>query len=269
MWNLLEDALNMSVPRRPTDPDDQPPEASPSGAPIFRHSAPNHDPELVSGDWQSIDVITRHLEKHLGPVETVFHELISPTAHIDVHVLRPYGERDCTVLVTSGMSDRPMQVPEESRDFGFMELMLCLPPDWPLDQKSFADERHYWPVRWLKMMARFPHEYQTWLGYGHTVPNGDPPQPFAANTDFCSMVVFPPVNAPEEFHLLQHGEKLIRFFQLMPLYREELDFKLNKGLDALVERLDEFGVGEVIDLHRPNVITGKAKKKPWWKRLLE
>ncbi|RYD71263.1 MAG: suppressor of fused domain protein [Verrucomicrobiaceae bacterium] len=259
----------MSAPNRPTDPEDQPPELSPSGAPIFRHSTPGHDPDLVAGDNETIDVITRHLEKHLGPVETVFHEIISPLVHIDVHVLRPYGERDCTVLVTSGMSDREMTVPEELHDFRFMELMLCLPADWPLDQKSFEDERNYWPVRWLKMMARFPHEYQTWLGYGHTVPNGDPPKPFASNTEFSSMVVFPPVNAPEDFHLLQHDDKLIRFFQIVPLYREELTLKLNKGLDALIERLDEFGIGDVIDIQRPNVVTGVARKKPWWKRLLE
>lgn len=259
----------MSASRRPTDPDDSQPEVSPSGSPIFRHSAPNHDPELVFGDIDSIDAITGHLEKHLGPIETVFHEIISTDVHIDVHVLRPYGERDCTVLATSGMSDRAMHVPEEYHDFRFMELMLCLPPDWPLDQKSFEDERNYWPVRWLKLMARFPHEYKTWLGYGHTVPNGDPPQPFAANTEFCSMVVLPPVNAPEELHILQHGDKSVRFFQLIPLYREELELKLNKGLDALIERFNEFGVGEVIDIHRPNVITGKVKKKPWWRRLLE
>ncbi|MDG4772986.1 hypothetical protein [Solwaraspora sp. WMMD792] len=40
-------------------------------------------------------------------------------------------------------------------------------------------------------MARLPHEYSTWIGDWHSVPNGDPPQPYAAGTPFAGVVVTP------------------------------------------------------------------------------
>ena len=36
--------------------------------------------------------------------------------------------------------------------------------------KDLPYER-FWPIQMLKFLARFPHEYKTWLGWGHTIPN--------------------------------------------------------------------------------------------------
>src|SRR5690606_27736593 len=83
-------------------------------------------------------------------------------------------------LVTSGMSDLPMSVPEDAGCPGFAELMVTLPAGWKLDQASFQDENWYWPVRLLKSLARLPHKHATWLGFGHTVPNGHPAGPYQA-----------------------------------------------------------------------------------------
>jgi len=69
-----------------------------------------------------------------------------------------------------------MMVPRELHPrWRWAELVLCLSRDWPVGQTDINDERHFWPLPWLWKLARFPHEYRTWLGYGHTVPNGDPP----------------------------------------------------------------------------------------------
>ena len=58
-----------------------------------------------------------------------------------------------------------------------------MPPDWPMGQEAWQeDESSFWPVQWLKMMARMPHEYETWLWTGHTVPNQDPPRPYGRGT---------------------------------------------------------------------------------------
>ena len=58
-----------------------------------------------------VDRIARHIERCLGPVESVFHELISDQVHLDVHWVKPTRGRPYHFLVTSGMSDRPMPVP--------------------------------------------------------------------------------------------------------------------------------------------------------------
>jgi hypothetical protein len=40
---------------------------------------------------------------------------------------------------------------------------------------------------------------------------------------------------------------------VFPIYREEMDFKLARGREALWERFARHGVTELIDVGRPNV----------------
>lgn len=229
-------------------------EQSESGAPVHRYQAQERDFELAIGDEQSIEQISAHIEKHVGPVAEVFHELVSDLVHIDVHIVNPTADRNYYTLITSGMSDRPMHAPAKFPDLQYAELMLCLPPSWKLDQQSFKDDRNYWPIRMLKVLARFPHEYQTWLWASHTVPTGDPPTPFAENTDLCCALLLIPALFEESFQTLKLSKKkTIHFLSVVPLYREEMDFKLKKGLDPLIDRLDSAGVTELLDIQRKNV----------------
>ena len=128
--------------------------------------------------------IDRHIEKHIGKISMVFHEVVSDLVHIDIHQIPPSDERPYWTLVTSGMSDLPMTTPEGREEFAHAELVLCLPKSWKMEQSDWKDEVHYWPIRWLKVCARFPHEYKTWLCWGHTLPNGDPPAAYAAIPPF-------------------------------------------------------------------------------------
>lgn len=232
-------------------------ETSPSGAPIYRHETRSKPLEIVTGDSESIEAIAEHIARYIGPPDNVFHEIVSDLVHIDVHVVEPSDERPWYTLVTSGMSDRPMTVPDpddpEQKDLRYAEMLVCLPPDWPLAQEAFEDENNYWPIRWLKNLARLPHEYDTWLGWGHTVPNGDPAEPVAEGTKLCCMMVMHPVLAPEEFLTLEVSpEKKINFYAMFPLYREEVDLKLKKGAEALVEKFQQAQVSEIIDPTRKN-----------------
>jgi hypothetical protein len=92
-----------------------------------------------------------------------------------------------------------MTTPEGAEAPKFVELLMTLPGDWRLDQASFEDEAWYWPVRLLKVLARLPHKYKTFLSYGHTVPNGDPAEPYASNTKLCGALLLPAATAPGDF----------------------------------------------------------------------
>jgi hypothetical protein len=229
---------------------------------MYRYGDRERDFELAMGDEQTIERISRHIEEHLGPVANVFHELVSDLVHIDVHVVEPTDERPFYTLITTGMSDRPMTAPPQCHNFRFAELMISLPADWPMTQEAFQQDDVYWPVRGLKFLARFPHEYETWLGWGHTIPNGDPPEPLADNTALCCLLLLSPAHVPEGFSSLRvDHEKTVNFYSLVPIYREEMEFKLEKGTDALVERFIEHQVTELLDVNRPNVC---RRKKGWW-----
>src|SRR5579872_2254400 len=195
-------------------------EKSPSGAPIYRYTEPT--PWQAAGASAHLEDISDHIEKHLGKIETVFHELASDTVHIDVHFVKPNESCPNHRFVTSGMSDLPMRTPEGAGVPQFIELMITLPPSWHLNQESLKDENWYWPIHLLKFLAHFPHKNQTWLGFGHTMPNGDPPAPFGTNTALCGAILLPPVSVPQDFFRLKTGEKEIIFFSVVPLYKEEM-----------------------------------------------
>ena len=237
-------------------------EISGSGSPIHRYQEREKGFELAIADGDNLEQISEHIAAHLGTVDIVWHELISDLVHIDVHWVKPTSTRPFHTLITSGMSDKPMTVPPGAEAFRYGEVILSLPPEWPLSNESFKIERNYWPIRWLKTLARFPHEYDSWLALGHTLPNGDPAEPFADNTALCCALLMPPIGSPTEFGRLNiNDEKTIHFYAFVPIYREEMELKLDQGLDPLIDKLDAHGVTELLDVQRVNTC---AKKRFWW-----
>lgn len=236
-------------------------ERSESGQPIYRHKGREREFEPAVGHSETIGQIEQHIERHIGPIVNVYHELMSELVHIDVHIVEPTAERDYYTLVTSGMSDRPMNAPEGAEHLRYAELVLGLPADWPMEQDDWKNDENYLPVRLLKFLARFPHEYDTWLWSLHTVPNGDPPQPYAGNTTLCGAMLLPPITTDEEFwELAADDEKRIHFFGVVPLHADEMELKLKEGADSLFDGFDEHGVSEVLDPGRPST----ADKPSGW-----
>lgn len=240
----------------------EPPQAevTPGGSTMFRHAAREREWEPAAGDTDLIEAIDAHITRHVGEVETVFHEVISDIIHVDVHVVPPTPERNWYTFVTSGMSERPMAVPPESELDEYAELVLCLPPTWPVSEDAFKvnNEQHYWPIRWLKQLARLPHEYDTFFCSGHTIPNGDPPEPFHDTTNMCCWLILSPVWFDEEFANLKLPDgRSISFLSIIPIYEEEMQMKLNKGTDALADKLGSLPLTELMNPSRKNV----AKKR--------
>ena len=236
-------------------------ERSENGDPIYRYQEPSKEwtPPDMSG--QSLEVIDAHINTHVGKIDTVWHEVISDIVHIDVHVVKPTSDRPYYTLITSGMSDLPMKAPPHAGDCRFAELMICLPADWPMSQEAWKDPSHYWPIQGLKFLARFPHQYDTWLWYGHTIPNGDPPAPVAENTALNCLMLGPPMTVSTEFWRLPVSkDKVIHFFALFPIYQEEVDLKLKKGADELFTRFEKSKITELLNIRRRNVA-----KKEWWR----
>lgn len=220
---------------------------------VIRHQPTERDFELAFGDEESIEAVSSHIERYIGPIENVFHEIFSDLIHVDIYCVAPSTDRPFHTLVTSGMSDLEMSAPPGAEEFGFAELVVFLPAHWRVSTSDFKDEQWYWPLRWMKILSRFPHECKTWLWDGHTVPNGDPPEPFAPNTKLCGMMLVKPLSAPPEFARLTVGDKTIHFFALVPLYAEEMNHKIKYGMETLFPRFEKHGVTDLIDVNRPNV----------------
>lgn len=217
---------------------------------MIEHGERAHPFEPADGDMKVIKAVSGHIGRHLGPVDMVFHEKVSDLVHIDLHWLKPRPDRPYNTLVTSGMSQRPMKVPEGAEAFAYTELVLNLPADWPMMIESWRDDANFWPIRLLKTLARFPHEQDTWLCMGHTI--GESGKPYGPGTRQCAALIAPCISAPKGFFWLSMADKTIGFLSVIPLYPEELEFKRRMGLDALYGKLEEAGVGDCIAPDRPS-----------------
>src|SRR5262249_30647775 len=141
-------------------------------------------------------------------------------------------------------------------DSPYAELLLCLPASWRFDEKAQEKERYSFPLDWLRLMARFPFDADTYLGNGHTLPNGDPPEPLAPASKLCCLLIRDPVTAPNEFRTLHLKKKTIRFYAIVPLYEDEMRYKLAKDYEAFDRLLRQKAVTELLDVKRPSVLTG-------------
>ena len=206
-------------------------------ADAFWSSRKNSEPEVYSEDEMS--AIEQHIQSTFGAFDQVLHELDSPDIHVDICVVPPSERRNYYTLVTMGMGAHRMNVPEELAEYKLerAELAIALPPDWKLDKDSMQEERWYWPVGLLKVLARLPISNDTWLGFGHTM---EKQSPFAEDTELCAAILTGPqdmdLDTCGEVCILPGGEE-VNFYQVLPLYREEMEYKLEHDADALLERL--------------------------------
>jgi hypothetical protein len=216
-------------------------ELSKSGSPILRHQEIAAQPaEIGHADDERI---CAHLERVLGEIDggLVWHEIVSERIHIDVHLCPPSDRNPANLLVTSGMSAFPMNVPDgvEDRDsWRHAELCMLLPPDWPLSESDLHREESYWPLRLLKTLVRIPHAFSSWLGWGHSIPNGDPAEPYASDTELAGALIIPPFLFGEDLFVCP-GDPELHIFQVLPVTSGEMSFKLDRGTEALLDRLEQ------------------------------
>lgn len=219
---------------------------------------PANDGEHAS---ESMEEICAHIESIFGESEIVMHEIVSDELHIDVFPIPPSEGWPCWTLYTTGMSEIAMSVPREEGDdedevrgMQYAEMMIQLPPDWPvLDEDAGNKEEHYWPIRWLKRAARLPNEEDSWLGVGHTVQFSEPEEEIESG-GFAGMLIMPPMG-PEGCGQIEMSDgRVVNVLMILPLYRDELDFAVEEGVEALLEKFEAAELSPVVEVGRKSVL---------------
>lgn len=196
--------------------------------------------------------LERHIEKYAGPIAFRFENLLVVSAN---------ERRASHLVVSTDLSDAPM--PKTKPEWQWAEICALLPATWPLDAALWQNDLDFgWPMREVQRVVRFARETQTWLGFGHSIPNGNPPAPFAPSTQQCASFLIPPLELPEKFARLrlEDGE-ILNFWAIVPIYANELAVKVNQKAPTLIEKLSVKGVSDVIDPTREDVfVKSKAPK---------
>lgn len=235
------------------------PATAPDGSSIYRYETPESRgwrPPADCGVYA--EEICAHFDTLFpGRESFVYHEILSDLVHIDVNILRPSAQQSLYVVYTTGMSDLPMTLPDEiadREDLKYAEVFLFLPGEWDLGKEfqlgSDVPPEFFWPLQMLKFLARFPHAYQTWLGHGHTIPNGPDYSPLGPGVGFGGVVL--DQLGGELGKVDAKDGRSINLLFAIPAYREEIEYKLKYGMEALQDIFSQKNLPMVLEPHRPN-----------------
>ena len=212
------------------------------------------------------DDILGHVKVHIDQQFGVYTQFLTdgsdPAHPLEIAVIPPRLEHDYYTLVTVGLSRHRMGFPEERREEKLerAELLINLPRDWKLTKADCREERWSWPIRMMLATAHFAMEDpEVGLESRTTLMEGENGIPFAENTELRGeILLYPGVFGEESFFCrLPDGDE-VNFYQVIPLYREELQYKLEHGSDALLDLCPDESL-EVIDPHRLNVVTDREQ----------
>ena len=175
---------------------------------------------------------------------------IMPFGHrVDVFVINP-PDLPFQILLSAGVSTKPMPVPKgvpdpESRQF--VELMMLLPASLDLEEEK-------WWMDMFRYCARFAHDFEVWVGIGHTLQFNQELEPFGPETEFVSAMVTPSATFKETFTVIEREGRRINILGLYPLRADEHKWKLEHGFSAFLDQMIKNKADEAIRNDRPGML---------------
>ncbi len=179
----------------------------------------------------NIQIREKYLERRFGPMlDFVAHSTDKQPVHIDIYVRKPNPTCTHWTLITSGMSDRPMDIPAPAKGIIAPRCELIM----------YANNPKPWMFKVLKAMAEFVTRQKTHLHWYHTwTPNGvltdTAPQ-------LTSCLLLPPHlddNSQDELRI--NGDR-VEFLWVLPITEHERDYAIQNGSGALEEALMTSGL---------------------------
>ena len=182
-------------------------------------------------------------------------ELPSLEGEIPLLILELESASQVTVIVTNGLSDYPMPVPEKYAGKEHNELCFCLPSYW--DWQALENPKMNWIYPWIRKMATHVVEKKTWFGHGHTIPSGKDLHPFSETMKQDHFVLLHPILLANELKPVELSDKMVNFLAIVPIFQDEMDYKHARGVHKLLQRFNSAGVSEILDDFRSTVLRSK------------
>ncbi len=175
--------------------------------------------------------ILEHIEKTIGEIKRVIPDDPSDDIRVDINIVYPTEKRNYYTLITHGVGAKSMNIPQKYRELNIdrAELMLTLPPDWNMDSR---EERWFWPILFLRNLARASFKEDTWLAPGHTIYIEN----IIKNSKLSGFILSTPILYGIESTIcrISNGKDL-NFYSLIPAYHEEMNYTAKYKLDGLLK----------------------------------
>lgn len=192
--------------------------------------------------------IEKFIEDHFGRTDRFLEENEPHGIKIKFCIIPPNRKNHCFTIVTTGMGAHVMRAEGRSGEVyeGRAELVISLPPDW--NTESFENE-DFWPFILLEVLAKMPVKDGAWLSWGRTVEFD---QSFASNTGFKGAMLICSAYGEESWNCKLNENEEVSFYQVIPLYSREIEYKTRRNASALLDCFENFS--HIVDIERPCVV---------------
>lgn len=196
-------------------------------------------------------MLKTELERRFGVVKTIIWR------EKEFYLVTIPEIRDCQILMTSKLHHYEMVNPKEPSESKCFELFFCLPNYW-----SESDlQNNEWTHFIMDQLMTYVIDHKTWFGDGHTmqIKNENGALSWPLNQSHC--MLSSPILLRDELKTIDLGDKQVSFLSIMPLFKQEFQFKQAYGTNKLLELFEQRQVTERIDGFRTNL----AKSR--WRRI--
>jgi hypothetical protein len=179
--------------------------------------------------------------------------------HPDQQLLLLFLELDVpvTVLMTASLSDYRMPVLEKWIGREFNEIFFCLPAYWDFD--DLENPNFSWIYTWIYKLERFVRDRNTWFGPGHTIPTANPEVAISELMQQEYFIFLDPILLEKELAPISSEGKTIHFLSIVPIFGDELDFKMGKGTQKFVRKLIQRNMDEKLDDYRKSALSSRLR----------
>lgn len=171
--------------------------------------------------------------------------------YIDLLLLDIETKVPVKILITDGLSEYKMPVPEKHKGREFNEIYFALPSYWEIEEKDNPLMR--WPIDQIQKLAKHVVESETWYGPGHTFSNGNPPAQLSENMKQNHLLLTEPILLEDLLQPIIIGDKTIHFLAIVPLFEDEFDRKMSSGYIKFVRKFRAKNGNEVLDDFRTSI----------------
>jgi hypothetical protein len=144
-----------------------------------------------------------------------------------------------TVVMTNGLCEYTMPVPEKLIDRAHNELFFCLPSYW--EWEDMTNPNMNWVFSWIQRLANFVRDMQA----------------LSATMQQNHFFLSDPMLLEEELRPITLTDKTVHFLAIIPIFGDEMDYKQGKGTLKLTQKLVQHNVNEKLDDYRSTVLKSK------------
>jgi hypothetical protein len=193
-------------------------------------------------------LIERFGEKNVRSIDVAADEM--PLLEVNFEV-----KNQMKILITNGLSEYKMPVPEKVVGREFNEIYFCLPTYW--DIRDIQNPNMNWVFPWIQRLAKHVVAKNTWFGPGHTIPCGNPFVSLSPTMRQNHFFLTDPLVLEQELTPIVLEDKVIYPLGILPIFEDEMDYKQGKGTLKLLQKLSNQGITEKLDDFRSSCLKNK------------